>query len=444
MLWTSGVKSVTDRMLIEAESKANYERKKFARKALDFYHGCQLEALWDDIKSTYIDPSAFKPAFVNITKKIINQLSIVYIAPANRIIDGTDSDKEIFSEIIESSSLDIKMKVCSRYTQLLKTTMLKVVFRNNHIDIDILTPDVLDVTIRDGVPEDLESVLITNYPESGKIEDLTYSLWRNDTFKKLDHKGNTLESEENPYQIIPMVPVWSSFPTGGAFFQPDSSEDLITANEVLNAKLSDLLLILSYQGYGQPVFKGVKPGDHSNQLGPNIAIELEDPNSDFEYKKSEAPLREFLNSLDWIVKSISISNGLPRSSISQKSHESSGVARIIENRELEEIRRDQIALFNTYEKKLFKMCRTVWNTHMPNRKISENAKIFIDFYDPKPTILAPDVQTESWERELQMGTLSRLDIIQLKNPDLSREQAQAKLDSIIAENKKFKNSVSQP
>ena len=57
--------------------------------------------------------------------------------------------------------------------------------------------------------------------------------------------------------------------------------------------------------------------------------------------------------------------------------------------------------------------------------------------------MSPDKQAELWQAELEMGTLSRTDILMLKNPDLSKEDAIKKLAEIQAENKTFNTSPDQ-
>ena len=62
---------------------------------------------------------------------------------------------------------------------------MRPVWRNNHLDIDILTGNIVDVQTGD-VPEDLQKVLITDYGTSEKIEDIQYSLWTDEIYQRLD------------------------------------------------------------------------------------------------------------------------------------------------------------------------------------------------------------------------------------------------------------------
>ena len=83
------------------------------------------------------------------------------------------------------------------------------------------------------------------------------------------------------------------------------------------------------------------------------------------------------------------------------------------------------------------MIRVVWNTHNPGRKISPEAKLSVDFYDPKPLISAKD-QAETWEKLKGLGVISSVDIAMERNPDLkSREEAIEYLKRVQEENKLF-------
>ena len=426
MLWDSIAKTEVDKIFREAVEKASTERKNDTSKRLSFYHDEQTSYIEEALALHYADTSQFTPTFFNVVKKITIQLSMVYLADARREVEGTERDKQIFAEMVESSSLNMKLKVASRYTRLLKTIMLRPVWRKGKMDLDVMSGDFLDILFGD-TPEELEQVLITHYPQSGESSDITYSLWTNETFQRLDYNGNILESEPNPYNVIPMVPIWDNYPTNGSFWQ-SGGDDLISVQSAINERLTDLLVVLRQQGFGQGVAKGFPDGGKL-QVGPGVMVEIEDPEGDFYYAKTNAPISEILDSIDFMVKQLAVSNGLPASSLSVKPTQESGLARISGNRELEELRRDQISLFNTYEKRLFDMFRIVWNVHNPIKKITSDAKLKVDFFDPKP-VLSPDKEVEKWEKEIAMGTISRVDILQIKNPDLSREDAIKRLAEI--------------
>ena len=127
-------------------------------------------------------------------------------------MDGTDRDKELFAAIATGwAVLDMKLKTASRYTKLLKNLMLKVVWRGGMIDLDLVTPDILDVQTGNG-PEDMVQVMVTNYGPSERMEDVTYSVWTPETWRKLDYRGGEIDGGPNPYGMIPFVPLFDYAP----------------------------------------------------------------------------------------------------------------------------------------------------------------------------------------------------------------------------------------
>ena len=444
MLWNSTAKTVVQTMLKEAQEKATRERKDNTVRRLSYYHDEQESYIIEQLEKHHADPDAFTPVFFNVVKKIINQLSMVYMADATREIVGSAQDQAIFAEIVESANLNLKMKTASRFTQLLKTIMLRPVWRQGKMDLDILTGDILDVEIGDTV-EQLKTVMVSLYPQSGESKDIEYSLWTDETYTRLDYNGNILQTEPNPYLAIPMVPVWNSYPATGGFWLP-GGEDLVSCQSTINERLVNLMLVLEYQGMGIPIARGLPPGGNL-KIGPNIAVEIENPEGSLTFEKTNAPIQAILNSIQFLITQLALTNGLSAASMSVKPTQESGLSRISGSAELTELRKDQISLFGRYERQLFNMFRTVWNVHNPTKKISDTARLKIDFFDPRP-VMSPDKQAELWAAELEMGTISRTNILMLKNPDLSKEDANKKLAEIQAENQTFNLSspgtLSQP
>jgi hypothetical protein len=191
MLFQSVVPGLFKQLNMELDQAANTTRKTNTAKRLDYYHDIQFDYIYDHLSAIFSDPDKLTPCFVNIVKKIINNLAMVYARDAVREISGSDQDKVIFKTLCQTSGLSIKMKAASRYTKLLKTVLIRPVWRKGHLDLDILTGDVLDVTTGD-TPEDLQSVMITHFPESGKQDEIEYSFWTDTEFKRLDYRGNVI------------------------------------------------------------------------------------------------------------------------------------------------------------------------------------------------------------------------------------------------------------
>ena len=415
----------------QARRNAENARKDAASLKLDFFNDAQAEHILSDIQSRYKWPEKLIPVSVNVVKKIVRALSMVYLQDATRDVDGTEQDQAIFSTIEDEAGLPTKMKQANRYAKLLGTILLRPLWRNGKIDLDILTPDILDVTTGDS-PEDIRSVLVTLYDESGDAGQLRYSLWTAEEYCLLDCRGNVLLSEPNPYGVIPFVPVWNSPPTED-FWQPGAN-DLMMIQTAISQRLTDLMYTLQFQGFGVGYVRGVS-SDEVLTVGPGSMMTLP-KDGDVGFATPNAPTEASLDAIEFLAKYAAVTNGLPAGTMSADPTEESGIAKIVGNRELEELRRDDIANFAKVEAQLFDLFRIVWNFHNPGNQISDTASLVVDFYDPKPSTSTLD-QLKEWSGLIDLGLMSPVDALMERNPDLTRDMAKARLLEIAEENKEF-------
>jgi hypothetical protein len=433
MLFNSTVPLVFSRLNLQADSAANLARKTEASKRLDLYHDAQLDHLETRLNELFSDPSAMVKVCLNVVKKVVNNLAQVYREAPVRIIEGTDSDKELFAGIIEAMALDVKLKLASRYAKLLKTILLRPVWRNERLDLDILTGNILDVETGE-TPEILSKVLVTDFGTSDKIEEVEYSYWTPETFQRLDYRGQVKEEAANPYGVLPFLSVFDYPPPSSSFWLP-GGEDLVSLQEAVNLKLTDLLYLLSTQSFGVGYIKGGQGGG-SLKVDPGALVELPE-NGEIGFANQQARIEEVVGAIDKLIKWGCVSHGLSAASMSTDPQEASGLSKIVDTRELAEMRAEDVALWRSYEKRLFSLIRTVWNAHSPTKKLSESATLNVDFADPRPEV-DPKSQAEAWEKLLGFGVISPVDIAMQQNPDLkTREEALAYLLQVQEESREL-------
>lgn len=427
MLFQSLVPQVFQKLNLQADSSANLARKEEAAKRLDFFHDSQLAHLEAQLNQLFSDPSKMVKCELNVVKKIINNLAQIYREPPIRIIEGSEKDQKLYKQIVEQSSLDVKLKQASRYCKLLKTILIRPVWRNN-LELDILTGNILDVEIGDS-PEDLRKVLVTDFGNSDKIENVEYSLWTPEIYERLDYRGNLLDQQENPYKVLPFLPVFDYSPPSNSFWLSGGS-DLISLQEVVNLKIIDLLYLLSCQSFGVGWIKGT-PGGGNLRVDPGSLVELqEDGAIGFESQKAE--ISQVVEAIDKIIKWACVSNGLSAASMSTEASEASGLSKLVDTRELAEMRQDDVSLFRSYERQLFNLMRLIFNTHS-KEKLSESASLKIDFADPEIQV-DPKTQAQADDLRLAQGVISPVDIAMQENPDLkTREDALAYLIKVKEE-----------
>jgi hypothetical protein len=433
MLFQSQVPIVFNRLNLQADSAASLARKTETAKRLDLYFDTQLDHLETRLNELFSDPSAMVKVFLNVCKKIINNLSQVYREAPVRILEGTDSDKELYAGIVEGLALDVKLKQASRYAKLLKTVLLRPVWRNDRLDLDILTGNILDVETGES-PEILSKVLVTDFGNSDRIEEVEYSFWTPETWQRLDYRGQVKEEAANPYGVLPFLPIFDYPPPSSSFWLP-GGDDLISLQEAINLKLTDLLYLLSTQSFGVGYIKGGQGGG-SLKVDPGALVELPE-NGEIGFANQQARIEEVVGAIDKLIKWGCVSHGLSAASMSTDPQEASGLSKIVDTRELAEMRAEDVALWRSYEKRLFQLVRTVWNAHNPTKKLSESATLKVDFCDPKPET-DPKSQAEAWEKLLGFGVISPVDIAMQQNPDLkTREEALAYLLQVQEESREL-------
>ena len=184
MLFQSNVAAFFESVNASVNALSTEARKTETAKRLSFFYDEQLTQLTTQLEALFADPSNMIKVELNIIKKIIKSLAQTYRDRPIRNIIGEQKDKDIYSKIVEEASLDVKMKQVSRLAKLCKTILVKVVFRNGKLDIDILTGNILDVVTGDS-PQDLKEVLVTDYGNTGKLEAVEYSHWTDQIFQRL-------------------------------------------------------------------------------------------------------------------------------------------------------------------------------------------------------------------------------------------------------------------
>lgn len=433
MLFFSQADSITQRVYKEAVVQASIARKSDVARKLAYYGNEQASYVVDDTRRKYADPEKVDPVYLNLTRKIINLISRVYIQDCTRIVNGNAQDQEIYSLIEDSAAFPTKMKAADRLSRLLGTIMIRPLFRNGLPDMDILTGDVLDVVTGDS-PEDIQAVMVTHAGKSGRPDDIEYTLWTPEEIQRLNYSGKPISTEPNPYGVIPFVPVWSEPPLDD-FWLPGAN-DLINAQAAIDSRLTGTFYTLHFQSHGVGYIKGAgsAPNDPAS-TGPGTMMFLPEK-GEVGFAAPNAPTEASIKAVEFLAKQAAVCNGLPASSLSTDPTDESGISKLVGNAELEEQRRDSIAIFAKVEQQLFTLWRIIWNAHTPGSQISEGATLTCDFADPKPTTSRYE-QAREMEMLIDMGLASRVDCLIELNPDLTRDEAKARLKEIAAENEEF-------
>jgi len=411
------------------------------------------------------DIEEFQLNYLNVTKKIINALAVVYRDPAYRYFKNEYDQKADKRELtnyynsILPENINSKDKQINRYAKLFNTALTQVGFDNKtgKIIYNNRGSHQYDVIVdEDNIYRPLEVRYKQYMTLKGKPELVTI-VWTEGDHYGLTSLGNDFAIGENkdkinPYGILPFAVLREEEQDD---FWGNGQYDLVNANEQINFLMTDLInggVIM--QSWGTPVavnlglHKKTESGEDSFsrlRFGVKHPIVVEGVRSDMqkpelEYKNANPLIKEVKDVIDWQFTKVALMKGLDPNRIIGKLTDASGFAKIVDAIEQNELRRDSLEPCREYEKQRFEITRRVNNYFAETkegrsfnlRKIKEDVELAVDFAEIKPPI---DAETQILVDDfyLKRNVISVLDVIRRENPDLDDEQ----LKKLLAENKEL-------
>jgi hypothetical protein len=126
---------------------------------------------------------------------------------------------------------------------------------------------------------------------------------------------------------------------------------------------------------------------------------------------------------DYLLSQLAISEGMNASSVSTQVDDLSGIAKIVDNAELEEKRLDNLELLYQFEIDLLNKMRMVWNKYSAT-KLNETGEFEVEFVEDSQTETVSD-KTVRREMEKKYGIANEIDFV-IEDKELgSREEALA-------------------
>ena len=394
-------------------------RKDAAEKRLLFYRDCQAEHLFKVIAAKWSKPESFRLFQINAVKKIINRRATVYVGKPIRTFEGMD--QAAGEQLYRDLGADLVLKTASRLTKLLKTCALQVMHDGTRLRLAVIPSNVLDAEWAD--PDNPTRLVVTHLGERAELTE--YSDWTSTSFTRRDWRGNPISvagnpDGTNPYGILPFVPLFDYAPVEGEFFLT-GGDDLIEAQEAINVALTNLWRAIELQSHGQAWASGLPTNSTEIPVGPDKTINLPE-NGEFGFAQPNAPIEQVLSALEFVLKQTAVMNDLSANTFEIQPLAESGTAKEAERRDLIEARQDDLELWRGYETKLFEVIKVVANTHAPG-SVPEDATVRVDFAEIDQAI-SENERLDSYQKRLDMGIASPVDILMAENPDIrTREEA---------------------
>ena len=331
------------------------QKNKFRKNramALDYYNGRTQEYTEKLFSKNLINTIPI--ANINITKRIVDRISMVYMVDPLREYTRDDITDFFFQK-------NHKMQRLERYTNLLDAVLIKPCWRDGIIEYDI---------IHDYEPhfaDDPMKPIAFTYPLSIKSEVLDdtptlYAYWDEEKHLIYDEHGKIQKNPDNPdninfYGILPFVECWRSGKPEYAYFDTDPLLDVITTNELINVSETNKMANVHYQSFGYLYANGSQIDKKDLEVGQDKIMYL---------------------GMDGILNIVSPPNSIPALSeaikdsykmLTQNYHlptsfaegttAESGVALRLRNQELQDERKSDVARWKDVEMELFEVEKVV-------------------------------------------------------------------------------------
>ena len=385
-------------------------------KAYNYYKG-RTEAYTKGFFSPSLNAQIPCPN-VNITKRVIDRISLVYMTAPFREYSNED-----IAEMFHNKNH--KMQRAERLCNLLECILIKPTWRNERIEYDIL---------RDWEPlfyddDPLNPSAIT-YPISIKssITDTTPELW---AYWDLDNHflyekgtGRKLVAEDNPeminpYSMLPFVECYREGKPEASYFDTDASPDLIATNESINVAEFNKSANIMYQSFGFGYINGSNIEKEQLEIGQDKWSFLgHDGNLNMVSPPNSVPaLTDSVNeSYKLLAQNYHISVSFVEGSTAQ-----SGVALRLRNQELTDARKSDVERWRQIEKKLFEV-----ESRMMAVELGKDAGFLLGVdYEESVEVLSDEEQRAKWDWQLANGLIDTADILMQTDPDKYPERQDA-------------------
>ena len=409
------IPNISELLVLQAKYTAEQKRKdrwKAARlDALEFYKGRSIPYTMD-----YFDYSLFEKvpaANINVTKRIIDRISLVYMKPPRRIYTKEDTPLLLHHK-------DFKMQRAERMTNLLDGILIKPCVRFNDKNEQQIEYDI----IHDYEPifdEDPLKPIAFTYPIATKdsvMDDtpMLHVYWDKDNTFTYDENGRIYTDEDNPdminpYGVLPFVECWREGRPESSYMDTDASSDLIQTNTMINVAETNKNANIMFQSFGYIYVNGSQIEKDSMEVGADKISFL---GIDGTMNIVTPP-----NTVDSITSSITTAYKM----LAQNYHidisfvegttAQSGVALKLRNQELQDERISDVIKWREVEKEIFELEKLMIAVDM-GRDAGELE--MIDF-EETTEILSDKEQREKWEWELSKGLIDQADILMQKDPD---------------------------
>jgi hypothetical protein len=464
-------------------SEENKRRKARSLQEYEIYNGNINQYVEEYLRQQLSSKTVQKMPIISsidICKRIADQEASVYKhSPKRDFEEIEESDEEVLESVYFDAQADVKLMKSNRYYKLQGQSLIQVVPKEGKIDFRVLFPHNYDVIPDANDPEKPESIVISafnkelyvqggnhknfasnNYITGNTRDNLNqinadqddyksqverYVVWSNDYNFIMDGNGNIVSGPdiENKLGLLPFVDVASDKDFN---YFVDRGSQLANFAVQYNAALSDLANIVRLQAYSQAVLVGAKESMPEEIIvGPTSVIKLAvDANSpvqtDFKFVSPSPDLGGSIQFIEVLISNFLSARGLSPATVSGKSQAdkfTSGVDRFLSLIDRFEATKQDFAVFEQIEEKLFEIVKKYLEVYSGTDVLKpkywassniSNAELMVLFVKPEQTQSEVE-KLDVIQKRMDLGLIDDVTAIMLLD-GLNKSEAEEKLMEI--------------
>ena len=410
--------------LSEFKAQKSRGRREDVVKKLDYYTGCNMgNYITDRFKNTTFQEIPVYES--NITKKFINKISRNYTVFAER------NSNNIYKNLTQYKNF--KFKHIERMTKLLGSVAVQVIWRENKGNpyFDYHPVYYFDIVTDSNNPFNPIGII---YPIMNAIDDVSntdlmpYVYWDDTQYIEFDANGSIIKQAKHGYGVLPFIFTHKE-PQTDSFFV-EGANDIVNCNEHLNIAMTELMLGLRFQMFGQPFAIGVYEDQPIARTGTDTIINLPE-GAQFGITSPQGNVESVIKAMKFQVELVAQNNHLWVSWAEEGDRPASGISLMIRDFERMEDMKDDVELWRIFEHKCYEVEKAVAkfnNINLPD-------KFDVNFEEPYyPRAVGDQIMLDNWK--LERGHITDAEIMVRDNRDLSIKQAEK-----IIEANKLKNNI---
>ena len=425
------------------------QEKQYRYYSGDFYN--TKKYLISALELTYAveDIEEMQLQLMNITEKIINQMCVVYLDPAQRriMLNGEVSEEltDYYNSILPMD-INTQDKQSHRLAKLHNTVLPHVTFEDGRFKYNTLPSYLYNIK------QDAKKLLEVSY-EKMYGDDWYQVFWTKDKHYRLDAFGNPSSVPEgdgtNPFGVLPFPELRLK---NCVDFWGEGQNDLINVSEQVNLLLTKLVnsdvimgtegtvlavnLDLSKSGTEKEGLKKVRTGRRHPVTIDNI--KADDMQPSLTHITTDPHIEDTMGMIDWYIKMIANFKGLNPHAILSEIKDTSDFQKTMDAVDQVEIRKDDIEPCRVFEHDRFEVTKRMNNVLLDTeglQMIPEEAELMVDFAE---IVIQKTPQETMDERDWQLekNLTSLVEILKEINPDLDNSQAET-----MIQNNKTSNST---